>query len=155
MNNSLNEARLASLANFFKKEEAEKVMTTHKRTGKKPGKNRDGSRPNYYIYNKHTQEVIELQHQCSSNEAQTAFNYVARFTDPKLLTLWAVIQQLEKTQAIRYRMTRNGGEEFEITPDHPLRKALEKVGYNFKKIGTGSWKREPALPKITFKVLGE
>lgn len=142
----------SNLSNFFRKTPQTQPTAAPR---KYKEKNREGSRPNFYIYNKHTQEVIELQKQASSTEVQKAFAYVSRFTDSKLLTLWAVIQVLETTQALRYRKARNSGEEFEITPDHPLKKALVKEGYNFNKFPRGGHPRTASLPTITIKVLGE
>jgi hypothetical protein len=155
MNNlSNNNLHQPSLSNFFRKPQPSPVLEAPA-INKKP--KRLGTRPNYYIYNKHTQEVLELQRQCSHLEAQQAFSYVARFCDAQSITLWAIIGQLETKQRIRFRKTKRGGEEFEITPDHPFKLALEKIGYNFdkRKPGSGGWKREPSPPKITIKVLGE
>jgi hypothetical protein len=154
MNNSLNSnSQQHGLSNFFRK--TEPVVEAPTRA---PRTTRPGSRPNYYIYNKHTQEILELQRQCSYEEARQAFSYIARFADPKLLTMWSISGQLQPVQKMRYIKTHEGGDQFEITSEHPLRKALEKTGYNFvkRKPDTSTWtKRMPAIPKITITPLGE
>jgi hypothetical protein len=144
-----NHAIEAQLAPFFKKNEIKPEVVKRPFTP-----NRVGSRPNYYVYNSETQEVIELERQSIQADVRQAFRYLHSLTTPKSLTLWAVIGVLNKTQQIRFRKIYNGGDQFEITPDHPLKLALIKAGYNFEKSKRGGANRVPALPKITLKVLG-
>ena len=145
-----NNAIEAQLAPFFKKNEPAPKPIPQRTRGPRTAP----SKPNYYIYNSHTQEVIELERQCNDNDARQAFRYLSRMTPPKSLTFWAVIGVLKNTQAIRFRKIYNSGEAFEVTPNHPLKVALMKAGYNFEKGMRGGDKRKPALPKITLKVLG-
>jgi len=147
-----NNAIEAQLATFFKKSPS----TPEASKTRSPRYHRQGSKPNYYIYNSETQEVIELERQCSQADAKQAFTYLRSLTTPKSLTLWAVIGNLENTQALRYRKTYKSGDEFEITPNHPLKLALINAGYNFEKRKQGQRINhpKPALPKITLKVLG-
>ena len=156
----------SKLASFFKKQsvltaqEAPKLNfdTKPSQTEKvRPrGSSREGTKPNYYIYNDVTQEVIELERQCSSSQAHQACTYVASLTEDKnALSLWAVISLLEPVQQIRFRRSRSfSNDSFEVDENHPLKLALQKAGYNFTKPAKLKPARQPQPPKIALKVLG-
>jgi len=156
--NTTNQSKL--LATFFRKPlEAidSEIDTQVSETPKKrfKGLNRPGARPNYYIYNSETKEVIELERQCSYPIAYQAFTYVASLATSKTLTLWSVHGQLEYCQKLKSLKHDRAGDVPKITPNHPLRIALEKIGLNFDKkkpsIRSG---KTVAIPKITLKILG-